>query len=158
MIVNVPITHNVSALNDNMNKGLWIIWFYADWCGHCKNMEEEWSHFEKNCRKNNNVNVARVRDDSINQLSNTPEINGFPTINLYNNGKSIEQYSGERNNEALMEYINNILKSYKSNNPKRSSKRRLSKRKSSKKKSSKKMSGGFRRKSSKAKAKAKAKK
>lgn len=147
MIVNIPKTHSVSALNNNMNKGLWIIWFYADWCGHCKNMEDEWSQFEQNCSKKNSINVARVRDDSINQLSNSPEINGFPTINLYNNGKPIDQYSGERNNEALLAYINNILNSYKSSKPsKRTSSKSRSKRRSSKgkKASKRKMSGGKR--------------
>ena len=112
MIISVPQTHNVSHLNNNLNKGIWMVWFYADWCGHCKNMEHEWSKLENNCSKNNSINLARVRDDSINQLSNKTEVNGFPTISLYNNGQPIDQYSGDRTNEALMDYINNVLKSY----------------------------------------------
>jgi len=149
MIVNVPKIHNVSELNNNINKGIWIVWFYADWCGHCKNMEGEWSQFENNCRKNNSINVAKVRDDSINQLSNSPEVNGFPTINLYNNGTQVDQYSGERNNEALMEYINKVLKSYKSSKPKTNKPAKKRKSSKSRKSTKRKMSGGRRRKSSK---------
>ena len=139
MIVSVPQTHNVSELNNNLNKGVWMVWFYADWCGHCKNMEHEWSKLEQNCSKNNNINLARVRDDSINQVSNKTEVNGFPTISLYNNGQPVEQYSGDRTNEALMDYINNILKSYQpsKNTSRKPSKRKSSKRNSLKKKPSK---------------------
>ena len=66
MIVNVPITHNVSALNDNMNKGLWIIWFYADWCGHCKNYLPEWDMMcKKVAMKHPNLDVKLVKVDCV---------------------------------------------------------------------------------------------
>ena len=78
MIVNIPKTHDVSTLNNNINKGLWIVWFFTLIGVVIAKMEHEWSQFEQNCKKNNSINVARVRDDSINQLSNSTEINGFP--------------------------------------------------------------------------------
>ena len=150
MIVSVPKKHNVSHLNNNLNKGLWMVWFYADWCGHCKNMEHEWSKLEQSCHRNNSINLAKVRDDSINQVNNKTEVNGFPTISLYNDGQPVEQYTGERTNEALMRYINNVLNSYKPSKRKpsrrKSSRRKSSRRKSSKKNSSRKrrMVGGVR--------------
>ena len=101
-------------------------------------MEHEWSKLEQNCSKNNNINLARVRDDNINQVNNKTEVNGFPTISLYNNGQPIEQYSGDRTNEALMDYINNVLKSYQpSRNTLRNTSRKSKKRKPSKRNSSK---------------------
>ena len=39
--------------NNNTKKGVWLVWFYADWCGHCVNMKPEWEQLEKKCKGNN---------------------------------------------------------------------------------------------------------
>ena len=29
---------NLEKFNNEHTKGVWFVWFYADWCGHCQHM------------------------------------------------------------------------------------------------------------------------
>lgn len=95
---------NLHAFNNNYKKGVWFVWFYAEWCGHCKSMEEPWDNL-----KNNNVNkvsLAKVRDDYIPKLEHAPPVQGYPTIMLYKNGEVAGLYQGQRTEDGFNNYLN----------------------------------------------------
>ena len=111
---------NLNKFNNNIKSGPWLVWFYADWCGHCVNMKPEWEKLENKCKGNNNLNIARVNDQMKDKLHNNigNDVSGFPTIRLYNNGKLDNEYTGERNNNSFLEFLLNkinTLKKTKSN-------------------------------------------
>ena len=111
--------------NNNVKKGPWLVWFYADWCGHCNMMKPEWKKLEKRCASDPRLNVAKVRDD---MKDNIPEqmnqnIQGFPTVRMFNNGKMMSEYSGERNNNAFLEFLLNKIKNVRSSAVKKSVKK-----------------------------------
>ena len=85
-----------------------LVWFYADWCGHCKSMKDEWHKLESKCnqKKNKHLNIARVKDTMIPSLKNAPVINGYPTLKLFKNGNESEDYQGERKCDSLLNYLN----------------------------------------------------
>ena len=91
--------------NDNHRRGVWFVWFYADWCGHCHQMKEPWNHFEKS--NVHNINLAKIRDDYVPKVNSNPSIQGWPTILLYKNGKIVDMYQGERTPDAFNEYLGN---------------------------------------------------
>jgi len=88
--------------NDKVIKSdeLWVVEFYAPWCGHCKSLEPEWKKFAKEMK--GTVNVGAV-DMTQHQAVGAPYgIKGFPTLKIfgYNKNKPTD-YKGARNADAL---------------------------------------------------------
>merc|ERR1719277_587434 len=79
---------------------LWVVEFYAPWCGHCKALEPEYKKFAKEMK--GTVNVGAV-DMTQHQAVGAPYgIKGFPTIKFfgYNKNKPTD-YNGQRTADAL---------------------------------------------------------
>ena len=115
MYLKVDNINDANLLNNKVKNNSWMIWFYADWCGHCQVMKEEWDKLTNKC-KNTSLNMAKVNDQYISNLNFNPEINGYPTIKLYKDGKNDEDYGGERTSEAMFDFLLNhkLLNSVKS--------------------------------------------
>lgn len=96
---------NLKKFNDEHTKGVWLVWFYADWCGHCRQMAQSWGDFANN--NNSGVNLAKVREEYVPRVSSKPNIQGWPTIMLYKNGMPVDTYQGERTPEAFNQYVSN---------------------------------------------------
>jgi hypothetical protein len=96
---------NLNKFNNNHKGGVWFVWFYADWCGHCKQMIEPWNELVNN--NVTNVNLAKVRDDYVPKIISKPNIQGWPTIILYKNGQPVDTYQGDRNTSAFNDYLSN---------------------------------------------------
>ena len=83
-----------------------LVLFYADWCGHCKNMKPEWdATAEKmNAEKKRmlKVNVGDKTDEQEALLTKY-KIDGFPTVLVFQNGTA-SPYSGEYK-EAMFQSI-----------------------------------------------------
>ena len=60
---------DLNKYNNTYNDGNWLVWYHADWCGHCKNMAENWENLKNNL--GNNVNTAKIQDEVINKLKNS---------------------------------------------------------------------------------------
>ena len=139
MIIDVTNSRNLNKLNSVLPKKDFFLWFYADWCGHCRSMEDEWKKLVKTCGKK--YNLAKVRDDQkdqlINNLGNT--VQGFPTLgatnlkksgnnngnnsgyNNDNNNSMFNTYQGPRTSSDFLNFIKQNLEAEK---VKRSMKRR----------------------------------
>ena len=94
---------NLEKFNTEHTKGVWFVWFYADWCGHCQHMVPHWEELKSNNK--HGVNLAKVRDDYIPRLNNSPPVQGYPTILLYKNGNVEEIYQGERSGSAFNNFL-----------------------------------------------------
>lgn len=128
----------LSKFNSNVKKGPWLVWYYADWCGHCKNMEPEWEQLESKCGNNKKLNIARVRDDykdKVDQNLRRP-VEGFPSIQLLNNGKLHKEFIGERKNNNFMDFLLKGIKDIRKKSPNNKSRKNINRtiRKSMKKK------------------------
>jgi thiol-disulfide isomerase/thioredoxin len=121
MIINVTDSRNLNRLNSMLPKKDFFLWFYADWCGHCKSMEPEWKKLVTKC--GNKYNLARVRDDHKDQLINNigQSVQGFPTLGSTNNSSNFNTYEGPRTATDFMEHIKKNLDEEKA---KRSMKRK----------------------------------
>lgn len=114
MIIQITINdkkqaqQEVQKLNSAYQKGIWFIWYYAEWCGHCKSMENDWATFMKKVPKD--INVAKVESNYIPKLSYKPQVQGFPTLRLYDKGVERYDYEGERNSDKFVEFLNNFKK------------------------------------------------
>ena len=96
--------NDLSKFNDNHKDGNWLVWYHADWCGHCKNMAKNWEQLTN--KLGNKMNTAKIQDTVINKLKYKAEVRGFPTIELRKNGKKVAEYNGDRSSDSLEEFAN----------------------------------------------------
>jgi thiol-disulfide isomerase/thioredoxin len=93
-----------------------LMFFYADWCGHCKKAKPEWES-TKEYLHNNLINSHRVFCVDYNCSDKTPEtseilnkykIDGFPTIKLqYDN--TIYEFNDVPTKDNILLFLNNSI-------------------------------------------------
>jgi len=74
---------------------MWLVEFYAPWCGHCKSLAPEWEKAAKQLK--GTVNVGAV-DMTENESVGAPyDVKGFPTLKWFGSDKKKpENYEGAR--------------------------------------------------------------
>jgi thiol-disulfide isomerase/thioredoxin len=106
MYIQVKNDNDASKLSNLLKSGNWMVLYYAEWCGHCKAMKPEWQKAVESMTTKNqakqiqNINIADVISDQIPQLTHKPDIKGFPTINIYVNGKPKATFSDSSPRDA----------------------------------------------------------
>lgn len=80
-----------------------IVLYYVPWCPHCKNVMPEWNKLEQEAG-NTGVSVEKVDCEQQPEEAQKQDVEGFPTIILFKDGKVIN-YEGERTADALKQFI-----------------------------------------------------
>lgn len=83
-----------------------LIFFGADWCGHCQNFYPTWDKMSSNNEHKKKVKFLKVNctdndDENVQNAMKKYNVKGFPTIIVYRNNKS-EEYSGPREEDSIM--------------------------------------------------------
>eukprot|EP00257_Ricinus_communis_P021273 XP_015580716.1 protein disulfide isomerase-like 2-3 [Ricinus communis] len=82
------------------SKELWIVEFFAPWCGHCKKLAPEWKKASNNL--NGKVKMGHVDCDSEKSLMSRFNVQGFPTILVFGADKDTPiPYEGARTASAI---------------------------------------------------------
>ena len=113
MIIQTSTPQQVMSLDNEKKKGIVLIWFYAVWCGHCKDMEEDWDKLSVNHPKE--LKLAKVESSYMDNYKKSPgedELRGYPTLRLYNKGELIKEYDGERSYESIYKFVEEYLKEH----------------------------------------------
>ncbi|CAF3588051.1 unnamed protein product [Rotaria sordida] len=88
---------------------LWIVEFYAPWCGHCQNLVPEWKRVATALK--GIVKIGAVDADTHKSLGQQYGISGFPTIKIFgSNKRSPTNYPGGRTADAIIEQALNQLR------------------------------------------------
>jgi thiol-disulfide isomerase/thioredoxin len=111
MYIAITTGNDAADFSKKLKGGNWIVLYYADWCGHCQAMKPEWQKVVGKLKDSGKINIADVKSEVIDQLEHKPQIEGFPTIKIYNNGKETAKFEDERSADKIEKFaIDNSTK------------------------------------------------
>jgi thioredoxin domain-containing protein 5 len=84
------------------SSGIWLVEFYAPWCGHCKRLVPIWEELATTAK--GKFNVAKVDCTVEKDVGTANGIRGFPTIKLFHDGK-VSEFNGQRTVDAFVEFV-----------------------------------------------------
>lgn len=83
-----------------ISTGVWIVDFYADWCGPCKMLGPILEELDNN--------VLKINVDNHEDLATEFGVMSIPTICYFKDGKLINKTVGFRNKDEIEEIIKGI--------------------------------------------------
>jgi len=115
--------NNVKDINKYIKDGKHVfVLIYMEGCGPCNQVRPEWKKIEnifasKNNPKYNNVVIADIESEMMNNMKLINQPVGFPTMKyISNKGKHEENYEGGRDVNSFIEWINEKIKKRSSSN------------------------------------------
>lgn len=80
-----------------------MVEFYAPWCGHCQALAPEYAAAATEL-KDEGVVLAKVDAQEENNLAQSYDVQGFPTVLFFIDGEP-KPYPGQRNKDAIVAWI-----------------------------------------------------
>ncbi|XP_066146223.1 dnaJ homolog subfamily C member 10-like [Euwallacea fornicatus] len=94
---------------------MWVVDFYAPWCGPCKQLAPKYRSFAKSVSGLKNIVVAQVDCVANAEICDSQSVRGYPTIRLYPLGSkglgSVAIYNGNREAISLKRWVISFLPS-----------------------------------------------
>ena len=91
-----------SEFINEINKGLVLVDFYAEWCGPCKMLAPVLESIS------DKINVVKVDIDKFQKLTMSYRIMSVPTMIFFKDGEKIEEVIGFHTSDELLEIINGL--------------------------------------------------
>ena len=82
-------------------EGVYLIDFYADWCGPCKMLGQVLETME-------DVNIIKINVDEEEKLAKRYKIMSIPNLLIIKDGEIKKQLIGFRSTEELLKEIDNV--------------------------------------------------
>ncbi|KAI2587234.1 TMX3 isoform 7 [Pan troglodytes] len=71
------------SFKENRNDDIWLVDFYAPWCGHCKKLEPIWNEVGLEMKSiGSPVKVGKMDATSYSSIASEFGVRGYPTIKL----------------------------------------------------------------------------
>jgi len=107
---------NREVLGAADNKTAELLFFYTDWCPHCKTAKPAWNDIKAEYQ-DKRINGYKVVFTDVNCTNDSHEIEemmdkykveGYPTIKLLKDGQVIE-YDAKPSKDTLTQFLNTVL-------------------------------------------------
>ncbi len=84
------------------SEDMWLVEFFAPWCGHCKNLKPHWDRAAGELK--GKVKLGTVDATVYQELSNEYGVRGYPTIKFFPSGakSGSEEYDGGRTSDDIV--------------------------------------------------------
>ena len=84
------------------SEDMWLVEFFAPWCGHCKNLEPHWKKAASELK--GKVKLGAVDATVYQELANQYGVRGYPTIKYFPAGLKgqAEEYDGGRTADDIV--------------------------------------------------------
>ena len=111
-----PNSEHVQEGGNGNGNSAELLFFYADWCPHCKTAKPIWNDLKAEY-ENKTINGYKVVFTDVNCSEETAEVDkmmnqynveGYPTIKLLKDGQIIE-YDAKPSKETLTQFLNTVL-------------------------------------------------
>ena len=89
-------------LDELVKEGLYLVDFYAEWCGPCKMLTPVLESLE------DKIKVIKVDIDKFEELAFEYRIMSVPTMIFFKDGEKKEELVGFRDEDELLEVINSL--------------------------------------------------
>ncbi len=88
-------------LENLVKTGVWIVDFYADWCGPCKMMGSVLEGMQ-------DVNVIKVNTDMHQELAQSFGVMSIPTLVFFKEGREVRKEVGFKDESEIRNILNAI--------------------------------------------------
>ncbi|KAL9880311.1 thioredoxin domain-containing protein pretaporter [Glossina fuscipes fuscipes] len=99
---------NGDNFETSIAKGITFVKFYAPWCGHCQKLSPTWDKLAEKIRSiKKSVIIAKVDCTAPNnrKLCVDQQVEGYPTLFAYKDGKRQNEYDDSRSLPELLNYV-----------------------------------------------------
>lgn len=94
---------SVIPVGEEFKDKVYMLVFYAPWCGHCKHMVEDVKDLAK-ALKDEGFMVGTINCERNTDLDDKIEISSFPTIYFVKENRA-KKYDGSRDLESMVNYL-----------------------------------------------------
>ncbi|XP_061111706.1 protein disulfide-isomerase TMX3-like, partial [Conger conger] len=96
------------AFKESRMDEVWLVKFYAPWCGYCKKMEPVWHEIGAELKSSGSIiNVGRMDATAYSGVASKFGVRGYPTIKLIK-GELAYNYRGPRTKDDIIEFANRV--------------------------------------------------
>ncbi|KAF8590271.1 thioredoxin-like protein [Ramaria rubella] len=87
--------------------GVWFIEYFSPFCGHCRQFAPTWRRLVEHVESQTDpgISLAQVNCAIQGDLCNENNVKSYPSLRLYKEGESIEDYDGDRDFDLLSKYV-----------------------------------------------------
>ena len=104
-LVSVLTTANWASELAASPSAVWLVKFYAPWCGHCKRLAPAFAQIAAEM-EGAPVRLARVDATVEKELAKRFEVTGYPTLMIFaSGGREQWEYAGPRTKPALVSLL-----------------------------------------------------
>ncbi|XP_060949573.1 protein disulfide-isomerase TMX3-like [Limanda limanda] len=87
---------------------IWLVDFYAPWCGYCKKLEPVWNDVGMELKSSGSpVHVGKMDATAYSGMASEFGVRGYPTIKLLK-GDLAYNYKGPRTKDDIVEFANRV--------------------------------------------------
>nr|XP_046227169.1 protein disulfide-isomerase TMX3 isoform X2 [Scatophagus argus] len=96
------------TFKDTRVNDIWLVDFYAPWCGYCKKLEPIWHEVGAELKRSGSpVRVGKMDATAYSGMASEFGVRGYPTIKLLK-GDLAYNYKGPRTKDDIIEFANRV--------------------------------------------------
>lgn len=91
------------SFDEEVGKGVVLAYFFATWCGPCKN---QIGPLEEKAENTKNISFIKLDVDKSQQVAHAHNVTAMPTLIIFKDGIEIDRHVGVADSDKIQELIN----------------------------------------------------
>merc|ERR1711871_479170 len=95
-----------AKVTKSLHKNVWMVEFYAPWCGHCQKLKSDYEKMAKTVKGMVKVGAVDASEDKNKPLAGRFGVQGFLTSKVFDSeNPNGADYQGQRTGKAMAEHV-----------------------------------------------------